>query len=126
LDDSTHVKREAQAMEGQGWHYSSSDKRAMPGHSLFAGVYVLLGQQFPLSPQMYRQRAVCEQDGVPFHSKVDLAVQTIQTFQRVAPTRETRPAGSWITSWNPERDLTRLLRKCNPVRSDSPRLRFSC
>jgi len=81
LDDSTHVKRDAQAMEGQGWHYSSSDKRTMPGHSLFQGVYLLLGQQFPLSPQMYRQQAVCEQAGVPFRSKVDLAVQAIHSFQ---------------------------------------------
>ena len=31
LDDSTHVKRYAQAMGGQGRHYSSTDGRTMPG-----------------------------------------------------------------------------------------------
>ena len=69
----------------------------MPGDSLFAGVYVLLGQQFPLSPQMYRQQAVCEQDGVPFHSKVDLAVQTIQTFQPLADTHTHVLTDTWYT-----------------------------
>jgi len=38
LDDSTHVKRYAQKMGGQGWHYSSTDRRTMPGHSLFEGL----------------------------------------------------------------------------------------
>lgn len=98
LDDSTHVKRAAQAMEGQGWHYSSSDKRAMPGHSLLAGVYLLLGQQFPLTPQMYRQQAVCEREGVPFHSKVDLAVQVIQTFQPQPDTHTHVLTDAWYTN----------------------------
>jgi hypothetical protein len=98
LDDSTHVKRDAQAMEGQGWHYSSSDKRAMPGHSLFAGVYLLLGQQFPLTPQLYRQQAVCAQEGVPFHSKVDLALQAIQTFQPQPDTHTHVLTDAWYTN----------------------------
>jgi hypothetical protein len=48
LDDSTHVKRYAKKMGGLGWHYSSTDKRTMPGHSLFEGVYVVEGRQYPL------------------------------------------------------------------------------
>ncbi|MDD5370611.1 MAG: hypothetical protein PHQ40_16135 [Anaerolineaceae bacterium] len=80
LDDSTHVKRYAKKMGGLGWHYSSTDKRTMPGHSLFEGVYVVEGHQYPLSPQLYRQKAVCEREAVPFLSKVDLAVQAIEDF----------------------------------------------
>ena len=43
LDDSTHVKRYAQKMGGQGRHYSSTDKCTTPGHSLFQGVYLVEG-----------------------------------------------------------------------------------
>jgi hypothetical protein len=53
LDDSTHVKRWAQAMGGQGWHYSSTDKRTMPGHSLFEGLYVVEGHQYTLDPDRH-------------------------------------------------------------------------
>jgi hypothetical protein len=98
LDDSTHVKGDAQAMEGQGRHYSSSDKRTMPGHSLFQGVYLLLGQQFPLTPQMYRQQAVCAQEGVPFHSKVDMAVETIHSFQPLPDTHTHVLSDAWYTN----------------------------
>ena len=86
LDDSTHVKRYAKKMSGLGWHYSSTDQRSMPGHSLFEGVYVIEGHQYPLSPQMYRQKAVCEREGVPFQSKVDLAEKVIQEFEPLPDT----------------------------------------
>ena len=81
LDDSTHVKRYAKKMSGLGWHYSSTDQRSMPGHSLFEGVYVVEGHQYPLSPQMYRQKSVCEREGVPFQNKVDLAEKVIREFE---------------------------------------------
>jgi len=86
LDDSTHVKRYAKKMGGQDWHYSKTDQRTMPGHSLFEGVYVVEGYQFPLSPQMYRQKAVCEREGVPFYSKVDLAEKVFQEFEPMPET----------------------------------------
>ena len=58
----------------------------MPGHSLFEGVYVVEGHQYPLSPQMYRQKAVCEREGLPFQSKVDLAEKVIQAFEPLTDT----------------------------------------
>ena len=59
LDNSTHVKRSAHKMGGQGHHYSSVDKCTMPGHSLFQGLYLVEGRQYPLDPQLYIQKAVC-------------------------------------------------------------------
>jgi hypothetical protein len=98
VDDSTHVKRYAHAMEGQGYHYSSSDKRTMPGHSLFQSVYLLLGRQLPLTPQMYRQQAVCEREGVAFHSKVDLAEQLVQSFEPPPETHTHVLIDTWYTN----------------------------
>jgi hypothetical protein len=98
LDDSTHVKRYAKKMGGLGWHYSSTDKRTMPGHSLFEGVYVVQDHQYPLSPRMYRQKSVCEQEKVPFLSKVDLSVQTIQEFEPLPETHTHVLVDSWYVN----------------------------
>ncbi len=98
LDDSTHVKRYAKKMGGLGWHYSSTDKRTMPGHSLFEGVYVVAGHQFPLSPLMYRQKSVCEREKVPFRSKVDLSVETILEFEPLPDTYTHVLVDSWYVN----------------------------
>jgi hypothetical protein len=98
LDDSTHVKSYAKKMGGLGWHYSSTDQRSMPGHSLFEGVYVVEGHQYPLSPQMYRQKAVCEKEGVPFQSKVDLAEKVIREFEPLPDTVTHVLIDSWYVN----------------------------
>jgi len=86
LDDSLQVKVRGRKMQGLGRHHSSLTKRAESGHSLFTGLYILLGQHCPLAPQLYRQKTTCQAEGVSFQSKVDLAVQTVETFEPVAGT----------------------------------------
>ena len=98
LDDSTHVKRYAKKMSGLGWHYSSTDQRSMPGHSLFEGVYVVEGRQYPLSPQLYRQKSVCLREGVPFQSKVDLAEKVIREFEPLPDTCTHVLIDSWYVN----------------------------
>ena len=97
MDDSTHVKRFASKMEGLGFHYSGSDHRPMPGHSLFQSLYVLLGHRLPLTPRLYRRKAVCMAEGVPFASKVDLAEQQIMTFQPPPGTHTHVLVDNWYT-----------------------------
>ena len=94
-DDSVHVKVKGRKMGGLGWHYANSEKRTVAGHCLFTGLYVLLDQRCPLPMQMYRQRAVCEQEGIPFQSKIDMAVQQIETFEPVPGTQTHVLADSW-------------------------------
>jgi len=123
LDDSTHVKRYAKKMGGLGWHYSSTDQRSMPGHSLFEGVYVVEGHQYPLAPQMYRQKAVCEREGMPFRSKVDLAEQVILEFEPLPDTHTRILVDSWYVNqriWKRVKDrhwhLTGGLKKNHKLR----------
>jgi hypothetical protein len=123
LDDSTHVKRYARKMGGLGWHYSSTDQRSMPGHSLFEGVYVVEGHQYPLSPQMYRQKTVCEREDVPFQSKVDLAEKVIQAFEPLPDTCTHVLVDSWYVNkriWKAVKgrqwDLTGGLKKNHKLR----------
>ena len=98
LDDSTHVKRYSKQMSGLGWHYSSTDKRTLPGHSLFEGLYVVEGRQFPLQPQMYVQKSVCERERRPFQSKVDLALSTIEHFEPLPETHTHVLIDSWYVN----------------------------
>ncbi len=95
LDDSVHQKPKGKAMAGVGQHFSSTDNRIVTGHVLFTGVYQLLGRRCPLPPQLYRQRSVCQREGVSFQSKVDLAVATVATFEPVPETHTHLLIDSW-------------------------------
>jgi len=102
LDDSVHTKPKGRKMQGLGWHYSSTEKRVVPGHCLFTGLYVLLGRRSPLQPRLYRQKAVCQKEGVAFQSKIDLAVEEINQFEPVEGTHTHLLIDSWY--------------QCKPVR----------
>lgn len=95
LDDSVHGKPKGRQMGGLGQHYATTERRLVRGHCLFTGLYVLLGQRCPLPAAMYRQRTVCEQEGVPFMSKVDMAVQTIEQFEPVPGTHTHLLVDGW-------------------------------
>ena len=95
FDDSVHTKPKGQAMAGLGKHYSNTEKRVVRGHCLFTGLYVLLGQRCPLPAQLYRQQSICEQEGVPFKSKIDMAVAAIKDFEPVADTHTHVLVDSW-------------------------------
>jgi hypothetical protein len=98
LDDSTHVKRYARSMGGQGWHYSSTHQCTLPGHSLFQGVYLVEGYQYPLDPQMYIQKSVCEREQRVFRSKVDMALQTVEGFEPLAETHTHVLVDNWYVN----------------------------
>lgn len=96
MDDSTHVKRYyAKTASGLGLHYSTIERKTVPGHSLFQVVYEVEGHQFPLTPQMYCQKAVCEQMKQPFHSKVELSLEVVESFQPLANTHTHVLVDSW-------------------------------
>ncbi len=95
FDDSVHCKPKGRKMGGLGRHYSGVEKKVVSGHSLFTGLYVLLGRRCPLRPRLYRQKAVCEKEGESFQSKVDMAVEEIEQFQPVPGTHTHLLMDSW-------------------------------
>ena len=95
LDDSVHTKPKGRKMEGLGRHYSNAEKRVVTGHCLFTGIYTLLGQRCPLPAQMYRQKSVCQQEDIPFLSKIDMAVNQIEDFEPVEGTHTHVLIDSW-------------------------------
>jgi hypothetical protein len=95
LDDSVHAKPKGRKMAGLGQHYSCTQRRVVSSHCMFTGLYVLLQQRCPLQTHMYRQEHVCQKEGVPLRSKIDLAVGEIERF---APVRDTH-THVLIDSW---------------------------
>jgi hypothetical protein len=82
-------------MGGLGQHFSNTEQRVVSGHCLFTGLYVLLGQRCPLPVLMYRQKSVCQQEGVAFQSKIDMAVSQIESFDPAADTHTHVLIDSW-------------------------------
>lgn len=95
FDDSVHKKLKGRKMGGMGSHYSNTEQKVVTGHCLFSGLYVLLGQRCPLQPRMYCQKSVCEQENLPFQSKVAMAVDEIEKFEPVPGTRTHVLIDSW-------------------------------
>ncbi len=94
-DDSTMHKPQGRKMEALGRHYSTTAGKPVPGHSLVAGLYLLLGRRVPLAPRLYRTQAAAAAEGVPFVDKLDLMVELITTFQPVAATASHVVLDSW-------------------------------
>jgi DDE superfamily endonuclease len=111
-DDSTMHKPKGQKMEGLGKHHSTAEDKRVVGHSLVQGLYVVLERSCPLAPQLYRQEAVCETEGVPFQSKIDLMETLIRTFEPVAGTVTHILLASWYCAkrlWRAARERGFLI-----------------
>jgi hypothetical protein len=101
LDDSP-IKKHPQGksparMGGIGRHFSTIAKGVVTGHSLVAGVLTVLGRRCPLPPRLYRQRAMADAEGVPFRSKVDLAVEAVEALVPLPGTVTHVLVDSWYT-----------------------------
>jgi hypothetical protein len=126
-DDSTCAKPHAAKQAGLGRHHSTSEQRRVQGHSLVQGLYVLAGRQCPLAPQLYRQQAVCDREGVPFQSKIDLVEALIRAHEPVAETQTHVLLDSWYAAkriWQAARErgflITTGLRNNRWLRVDDP------
>jgi hypothetical protein len=106
-DDSPMHKHKAKKMEGLGLHHSTTEDKRLRGHSMVESLYVLLGRRCPLAPQMYRQQAVSEAEGVPFRSKIDLMEHLIRTFEPAAGTL----THVLLDTWYSAKDLWRAARE---------------
>ncbi len=111
-DDSTMSKPKGRKMEGLGKHHSTTHEQRIVGHSLVAGLYVLLDRRCPLAPQLYRQQKVCESEAVVFQSKIALMETFIRTFEPVVGTQTHVLLDSWYCAkclWRAARDRDFLI-----------------
>jgi hypothetical protein len=95
FDDSVHAKPKGRKMGGLGRHFSNTEQKVVSGHCLFSGLYVLLGQRCALAARMYCQQSVCQQENLPFQSKIAMAVDEIEQFEPVSGTQTHVLIDSW-------------------------------
>ncbi len=111
-DDSTMEKVRGKKMAGLGKHHSTTAGTRVVGHSLVQALYVVQGRHCPLEPKLYRQKAVCAAEGVPFHSKIALMAGQIRTFQPLAGTQTHVLLDSWYSAkciWKAARERGFLI-----------------
>jgi len=129
-DDSTIGKPKGVKMQGLGRHHDSKQNQRVKGHALVQCLYVLLGQHFPLQPRLYRQQVTCQQEGIPFQSKIAIMIEIIKQFEPPQETVTHVLLDSWYSAkaiWKTARDrgflITTALRSNRSVRipdADSP------
>jgi DDE superfamily endonuclease len=95
-------------MAGVGQHYASTAKQPIQGHCMVFTCYSLLGRCCPQAPALYRQQAVCVQEGGAFASKIDLMAAQIRAFVPVPATHTHILLDSWYSCkqlWKLAREL---------------------
>jgi SRSO17 transposase len=97
IDDSL-VEKSGKCMEGADYHYSHSAGRTLWGHVWVTAQLVVLGQSYPVSWRLYRRRTTCEELGLPFASKPELAQAIIRAFEPLAGTQTYVLTDSWYPS----------------------------
>ena len=101
FDDTTSAKhvqgKQGKATSGVGKHYSSSANKPIESHGLVVGLLTLLGRRCPLPPMLYRQKAVAQTEGVPFHSKIELLVKAIDSLVPLPDTLTHVLVDAWYT-----------------------------
>ncbi len=114
-------------MQGLGRHHATTAGKRVVGHSLVLGLYVLLARRCPLLPVMYRQKTVCQTEGVPFHSKVALMQTCIRSFEPVAGTLTHVLLDAWYSAkciWQAARErgfaITSGLKGNRALRVEDP------
>ena len=86
LDDTIN-KKTGLHMEEAGYHYDSSEGRAVWGHDLVTTHYVNGNVEFPLHLDLYVKKETCLKEGRTFKTKVQLACEQIEAFTPPAGTR---------------------------------------
>lgn len=97
IDDSL-VEKSGKCMEGTDYHYSHSAGRTVWGHVWVTAQLVVLGQSYPISWRLYQRRTTCEELGIPFSSKPELARAMVDAFQPLPGTQTYVLTDSWYPS----------------------------
>lgn len=93
LDDSVTPKPYGRHMGGAGYHYSTSAKRPVWGHTMVAAVVSVGKWAFAWAADLYRPKSECPRGA--FRSKVDIAESYIRTYRPPRGTKVTVLADAW-------------------------------
>jgi SRSO17 transposase len=93
--DGSLVEKTGKTMEGVAQHYSHTDDKQALGHG--NEPTGRMGHSYPLDWQLYRRQTECEEAGVSFFSKPQLAEALVRGFEPFADTQTYVLADSWYS-----------------------------
>jgi len=93
IDDSVTPKPYGRHMEGSGYHYSTSAKRPVWGHTMVGAVVSVKKWAFAWATDLYRSKSECPRGA--FRSKVDIAESYIRTYRPPTGTKVAVLADAW-------------------------------
>ena len=94
--DDTINKKTGLHMEDAGYHYDSSEGRAVWGHDLVTTHYVNGDVEHPVRLALYVKKETCLNEGRAFKTKIQLACEQIGAFTSPADTRTIVVFDSWF------------------------------
>ncbi len=97
LDD-TLVAKTGKKMGGVDYHRDHTTHQTVLGHVWVTAHLVVMGQSYPLSWKLYRRQVTCEQLGIPFFSKPELAASLLRAFEPLPGTQTYVLTDSWYPS----------------------------
>jgi len=95
LDDTIN-KKTGLHMEEAGYHYDSSEGRAVWGHDLVTTHYVNGKVEYPVRLDLYVKKETCLKEDRTFKTKVQLACEQIEAFTPPMDTRTILVFDSWF------------------------------
>jgi len=94
IDDTINEKT-GKHMEEAGYHYDSSQGKAVWGHDLVTTHYVNGETEYPASLSLYVKKDTCHEEKKTFKTKIQLAVDQIEAFTPPPGTRTVVTFDSW-------------------------------
>ncbi len=102
--DDTLVEKTGRKMEGVDCHRDHSTNRTVLGHVWVTAHLVVMGQSYPVSWRLYRRQVTCDEVGIAFFSKPELAAAMLRAFEPLPGTQ----TYVLTDSWYPSKDLLNL------------------
>jgi hypothetical protein len=96
--DDTVVEKTGKKMEGADCHYAHGAGGTVLGHARVTGHLVVLGQSYPISWKLYRRQGDCDEAGIPFVSKPELAEAILRDLIALPDTQVYVLTDSWYPS----------------------------
>ena len=94
IDDTINEKT-GKHMEEAGYHYDSSQGKAVWGHDLVTTHYANGDSEYPASLSLYVKKDTCHEEKKTFKTKIQLAVDQIEAFTPPPGTRTVVTFDSW-------------------------------
>lgn len=94
--DDTINKKTGLHMEDAGYHYDSSEGKAVWGHNLVTTHYVNGKVEYPVRLGLYVKKETCLKTGRAFKTRIQLAREQIEAFTPPAGTRTILVFDSWF------------------------------